>query len=215
MTHSGISEISELPGNLEIENIIWNNGMKHIAGVDEAGCGPLAGPVVAAVVIFPRDYYDSNIKDSKKLSPARREALYEQITQHARAYAVGIVHHDEIDRINIRQATFKAMRKALGSLRFKPDYILFDGYELPERLFPQEAIIKGDSHSFTIAGASIIAKVTRDRLMLNYHLKYPLYGFDRNKGYGTVYHRNMLKKHGPCALHRRSFCSRILNENGS
>ena len=107
------------------------------------------------------------------------------------------------------------MRKALGSLRFKPDYILFDGYELPEKLFPQEAIINGDSYSFTIASASIVAKVTRDRLMLEYHQKYPRYGFDRNKGYGTAFHREMLKKYGTCPLHRRSFCSRILNENES
>jgi len=215
MTRLEISEIAGIPVNLEIENILWNNGKIHIAGVDEAGCGPLAGPVVAAVVIFPKDYYDPDIKDSKKLSALKREALYEEIIQHALAYAVGIVHHDEIDHINIRQATFKAMRKALGSLGFKPDYILFDGYELPERLFPQEAIINGDSHSFTIAGASIVAKVTRDRLMLEYHLKYPRYGFDRNKGYGTAFHQEMLKKYGPCPLHRRSFCSRILNVNGS
>ncbi|MCK4892461.1 MAG: ribonuclease HII [Calditrichia bacterium] len=215
MTRSEKSDNAIIPGNLEIENIIWNSGITHIAGVDEAGCGPLAGPVVAAVVIFPRDYYNPDIKDSKKLSAIRREELSEQIIQHARAYAVGIVHHAEIDRLNIRQATFKAMRKALGSLGSKPDYILFDGYELPEKLFPQEAIINGDNHSFTIAAASIVAKVTRDRLMLEYHLKYPLYGFDRNKGYGTAFHREMLKKHGPCPLHRRSFLSRILGQSES
>jgi ribonuclease HII len=215
MTPFERSENGIIPGNLEIENIIWNNGIRDVAGVDEAGCGPLAGPVVAAVVVFPKEYYEPRIKDSKKLSASRREELYEQIIQHAQAYAVGIVPHDEIDRMNIRQATFKAMRKALGSLPFKPEYILFDGYELPEKLFPQEAIVNGDSHSFTIAAASIVAKVTRDRLMLKYHQKYPIYGFNRNKGYGTVFHREMLIKHGPCPLHRRSFLSRILPENKS
>jgi ribonuclease HII len=215
MTVSVKTEENDFPQNLEVEQIIWNSGMTHIAGVDEAGCGPLAGPVVAAVVVFPQEYYNPRIKDSKKLSAMRREEIYQQIIENTLAYAVGVVHHTEIDRMNIRQATFKAMRKALGTLTLKPDYILFDGYELPEKLFPQEAIINGDSHSFTIAAASIVAKVSRDRMMLENHLKYPQYGFDRNKGYGTAFHRDMLKKHGPCPLHRRSFLSRILEEKKS
>lgn len=199
-----------IPANLEIEQILWKNGLKSIAGVDEAGCGPLAGPVVAAAVIFPSDYFHPGVKDSKKLSAVRREGLYAEIIDHAICFGVGIVHHGEIDRLNIRQATFKAMRMALGQLKIQPDYILFDGYELPEKLFKQEAIINGDSHSFTIAGASILAKVTRDRLMLEYHQKYPRYGFRQHKGYGTAFHREMLKKYGPCPIHRRTFLTRIL-----
>ena len=210
MSSSTVRHISESPSNLEIENVIWGNGLKTIAGVDEAGCGPLAGPVVAAAVVFPQNYYTPDIKDSKKLSAVRREELYEEIINHVLAYGVGVVHHYEIDRINIRQATFKAMRKALGNLKIQPDYILFDGYELPEKIFRQEAVINGDSHSFTIAGASIVAKVTRDRLMLDYHQKYPQYGFRQHKGYGTAFHREMLKKYGPCPIHRRSFLKRIL-----
>jgi len=210
----GAINAPETPVNLEIEKVIWNNGIKCIAGVDEAGCGPLAGPVVAAAVVFPTDYYHPGIKDSKKLSAVRREEMYTEIIDHVLAYGVGVVHHREIDRLNIRQATFKAMRMALGNLKIKPDYILFDGYELPESLFQQEAIINGDSHSFTIAGASIVAKVTRDRLMLEYHQKYPQYGFRQHKGYGTAFHREMLKKYGPCPIHRRTFLKRILeNQN--
>jgi ribonuclease HII len=204
-------QVDPKPFNLEFEKIIWSNGFQKIAGVDEAGCGPLAGPVVAAAVIFPQDFYHPGIKDSKKLSFRKREELFPLIKKAAISLGIGIVSHSEIDRLNIRQATFKAMRKALGSLKTKPDYILFDGYELPERFFRQEAIIDGDEISLTIAAASIIAKVTRDHLMIEYHQQYPQYGFDRHKGYGTAYHREMIRKYGPCPLHRKSFLHKIIH----
>ena len=200
------------PLNLEFEKIIWSNGLGKIAGVDEAGCGPLAGPVVAAAVIFQPDFYHPGIRDSKKLTARKRAELIPLIKKNAIAWGIGIVSHSEIDRLNIRQATFKAMRKALGSLKIKPDYILFDGYELPEKFFRQEAIIDGDEISFTIAAASIIAKVTRDQLMIEYHQQYPQYGFDKHKGYGTVYHREMIRKYGPCPLHRRTFLHKIFKQ---
>jgi ribonuclease HII len=203
-------QLEQKPFNLEFEKVIWSSGFRKIAGVDEAGCGPLAGPVVAAAVIFPQDFYHPDIDDSKKLTARKREELFPLIKKAAISLGIGIVSHSEIDRLNIRKATFKAMRKALGSLKSKPDYILFDGYELPERFFRQEAIIDGDEISFTIAAASIIAKVTRDHLMIEYHQQYPQYGFDRHKGYGTVYHREMIRKYGPCPLHRKSFLHKII-----
>ncbi len=213
MTANILQTEGKTPVNLEIETLVRANGFHSIAGVDEAGCGPLAGPVVAAAVIFSPTFYQSEVKDSKKLSPSKREELYTILTSNALAWATGMVSQGEIDRMNIRNATFNAMRKALGSLKIKPDYILFDGYELPERIFPQEAIINGDEHSFTIAAASIIAKVSRDRLMVQYHTRYPLYGFDRHKGYGTRYHSQMIREHGPCPLHRRTFLHKILRSS--
>lgn len=201
--------MKEIPLNLEIEHLIWQQNVRYIAGIDEAGRGPLAGPVVAAAVIFePYDHIE-RVKDSKKLSPAQREGLYEIIVQRALAYGIGVVDHLEIDRINIRQATFKAMRKAIGSLAKNPQYLLIDGEELPDKIYRQEAVVDGDERSFTIAAASILAKVTRDRLMMEYHQQYPQYGFDRHKGYGTEFHREMLKKHGPCPIHRRSFLTHL------
>jgi ribonuclease HII len=201
---------SELPFNLEIEDLIWKKGFTNIVGIDEAGCGPLAGPVVAAAVVFPPYFYIPMVKDSKKLSAKKREDIFPVIINHSISYGVGIVSNVEIDRINIRKATFKAMRKAIGKLKVKPDYLLFDGYELPEKLYRQEAIINGDDHSFCIAAASIIAKVTRDRIMIRNHEKYPEYGFDRHKGYGTAFHREMIQKYGPCPIHREKFLSKII-----
>ncbi len=200
-----------LPENLKIEHSIWQFGKKRIAGVDEAGRGPLAGPVVAAAVIFPPYFYIPEVKDSKKLIPGKREELYALIQEHAIAYGIGLVTPEEIDRINIRQATFKAMRMAIGQLALSPDYILFDGYELPEKIFPQEAIIHGDALSFTIAAASILAKVYRDRLMIEYDKQFPQYGFARHKGYGTAQHREAVRKFGPSPIHRKSFLKKILN----
>ncbi|MEJ2537567.1 MAG: ribonuclease HII [Calditrichia bacterium] len=200
----------KIPKNLELETLFWQSGLSRIAGVDEAGCGPLAGPVVAAAVIFPPYAHIAEVKDSKKLTAKKREELYSIIVDSAISFGIGIVPPEEIDRINIRQATFKAMRKAIGNLKTQPDYVLFDGYELPEKLLSQEAVINGDDHSFTIAAASILAKVSRDRLMLDWHDKYPIYGFNRHKGYGTEYHRTMLAKYGPCEIHRRSFLSKII-----
>ncbi|GAB4375808.1 MAG: hypothetical protein Kow0042_21510 [Calditrichia bacterium] len=199
-----------LPENLRFEHLIWKKGFRRIAGVDEAGCGPLAGPVVAAAVVFPPYFHLPDVKDSKKLTARQREILYTDILEHCVDYGVGVVSPREVDQLNIRQATFKAMRMAIGSLKFQPDYILFDGYELPERFYPQEAVMDGDEYSFTIAAASIIAKVSRDRLMIEYHREYPQYGFDRHKGYGTAFHREMIRKYGPCAIHRVSFLKKIL-----
>lgn len=201
--------LKEIPLNLEIEHLIWQHNVRYIAGIDEAGRGPLAGPVVAAAVIFEPYEHIEGVKDSKKLSAAQREGLYDLIVQRALAYGIGLVDHLEIDRINIRQATFKAMRKAIGSLAKNPEYLLIDGEELPDKIYRQEAVVDGDDRSFTIAAASILAKVTRDRLMIEYHQQYPRYGFDKHKGYGTEFHREMLKKYGPCAIHRRSFLTHI------
>ncbi len=200
-----------IPERLQIEHVLWQNGKIRIAGVDEAGRGPLAGPVVAAAVIFPPYHYIPEVRDSKTLSAKQREALFDLITRSALAFGIGIVSHEIIDRINIREATFQAMRQALGRLSVQPDYVLFDGYELPEKFFPQEAVINGDDLSFTIAAASIIAKVTRDRLMIELHQQYPHYHFDRHKGYGTRLHREMILKYGPSPVHRRSFLKKILS----
>jgi ribonuclease HII len=196
---------------LEIEDTIWANGYNTIAGIDEAGCGPLAGPVVASAVVFPQHFYHQGIIDSKKLTPSRRDTLFDLIVTNALGYGVGIVSHQEVDRINIRQATFLAMKKALGSMKIIPDYLLIDGYEIPGAVIQQEAIVNGDEHCFTIAAASIIAKVTRDRIMTEYHNQYPQYGFDKHKGYGTLFHREMILKHGPCPLHRKTFLRKILD----
>ena len=204
---------TSVPELLQFEHLIWQEQITHIAGIDEAGRGPLAGPVVAAAVIFPPYHYIEGVKDSKQLSEKQRERFYDLITEQALAYGIGIVDHAEIDRINIRQATFKAMRMAIGSLSQNPQYLLIDGEELPDRIYPQEALVKGDGRSFTIAAASILAKVTRDRRMLEYHREYPRYGFDRHKGYGTAFHREIIRKYGPCPVHRRSFLKNILGSS--
>ncbi len=195
---------------LEIEQLLWQNGYRFIAGIDEAGRGPLAGPVVAAAVVFEPGKLIEGVRDSKQLSEKKREALYQVIVDECLAYGIGIVPPEEIDRINIRNATFKAMRKALGAMKQVPDFLLIDGEELPDSLYPQEAIVGGDDKSFTIAAASILAKVTRDRLMREYHLQYPQYRFDRHKGYGTQLHREMILKYGPSPIHRKSFLKKLL-----
>ena len=195
---------------LEIEQLLWQNGYRFIAGIDEAGRGPLAGPVVAAAVVFEPGKLIEGVRDSKQLSEKKREALYQVIVNECLAYGIGIVPPEEIDRINIRNATFKAMRKALGAMKQVPDFLLIDGEELPDSLYPQEAIVGGDDKSFTIAAASILAKVTRDRLMREYHLQYPQYHFDRHKGYGTQLHREMILKYGPSPIHRKSFLKKLL-----
>ena len=195
---------------LEIEQLLWQNGYRFIAGIDEAGRGPLAGPVVAAAVVFEPGKLIEGVRDSKQLSEKKREALYQVIVNECLAYGIGIVSPEEIDRINIRNATFKAMRKALGAMKQVPDFLLIDGEELPDSLYPQEAIVGGDDKSFTIAAASILAKVTRDRLMREYHLQYPQYHFDRHKGYGTQLHREMILKYGPSPIHRKSFLKKLL-----
>ncbi len=206
--------MEKIPENLQFEHLLWQEKIRLVAGIDEAGRGPLAGPVVAAAVIFEPYRWIPGVKDSKQLSENQREALYEEITGAALAFGIGQAEPAEIDRINIRQATFLAMRRAIGSMRKHPEYLLIDGEELPEKLIPQEALVKGDHLSFTIGAASILAKVFRDRLMREYHVHYPMYGFDRHKGYGTAAHREMILRHGPCPIHRRSFLRKVLGEGG-
>lgn len=180
-------------------------GFRLVAGLDEAGRGPLAGPVVAAAVILPTDWKAEAVKDSKQLSPAQRERLDRVIRTEAVSVGVGVVEPAEIDRLNILQATFKAMAAAVAELSPPPDCLLIDGpYSLPLPL-PQKGIPGGDRKSLSIAAASIVAKVYRDRLMEAYHARYPAYAFRVNKGYATRAHLEALKRHGPCAIHRLTF----------
>jgi ribonuclease HII len=179
---------------------------RFIAGVDEAGRGPLAGPVVSAAVILPSDCAIQGLDDSKKLAPARRETLFDEIQATALAVGVGTVDAAEIDRLNILQASLLSMRLAVAELDPRADFLLIDGkFTLADTTTPQEALIKGDARSASIAAASIIAKVSRDRLMRRYHQVYPHFGFDRHKGYPTRAHKAAIAAHGPCPIHRRSF----------
>ena len=180
-------------------------GFKFIAGIDEAGRGPLAGPVISAAVILPFDFPDPGINDSKKLSPKKREQFFSVIMKHAVCVSTGRADHDEIDRINILAASLKSMERAINGLSIVPDYLLIDGKFTINSKIAQKAVIKGDSKSISIAAASIIAKVTRDAIMLNFHRDFPEYGFDRHKGYPTKIHRKALAEFGPCPLHRKSF----------
>jgi ribonuclease HII len=204
--------LKKIPFNLRIEKSIWKRNTKYIAGVDEAGRGPLAGPVVAAAVIFKPNDYIPDIKDSKELSPKQRDSFSNIIMERAMAVGVGIINSQIIDEINIRQATLQAMQKAINSLSIKPEYLLIDGRDVLENLYEQQAIIDGDNLCFTISAASIIAKVIRDRLMMRFHNKYPQFGFSHNKGYATQFHRNMIKKFGPCSIHRKTFLTKIFAE---
>lgn len=197
---------------LEVEQSYWDQGIELIAGVDEAGRGPLAGPVVAAAVIFPRSLFIDGVNDSKKLSAKRREVLFHEIYERALSVGVGIVSHEVIDRINIYQASMLAMQKAVEKLHFSPGIILADGNIFKHESLRYQNIISGDAKSMTIAAASIIAKVTRDSLMREYHEQFPLYGFDRHKGYGTKLHFEALRQHGVCPIHRRSFRLRVPKE---
>jgi len=181
-------------------------GYKSIAGIDEAGRGPLAGPVVAAACLLPKGLLIPGVDDSKKLTHLQRERLYEMLMGDKRiVFGVGIVHHEEIDRINIYQATIAAMLQAVSALSLIPDYLLVDGMNLPHPSIQCMKIVGGDALSLPIAAASIIAKVTRDRLMCDYHQQWPEYGFDGHKGYGTARHLDAIQQHGPCPIHRRSF----------
>lgn len=177
----------------------------HICGIDEAGRGPLAGPVVAGAVILPKDCDILYINDSKKLSEKKREELYSVIMEKAVAVGLGYGTPERIDEINILQATYEAMREAVGKLAVIPDMLLNDAVTIPEISIPQVPIIKGDAKSISIGAASIVAKVTRDRLMVAYDERYPMYGFSSNKGYGARAHIEALKKYGPCPIHRKTF----------
>jgi ribonuclease HII len=190
---------------LEIEHSLWSRGFETIAGIDEAGRGPLAGPVVAAAAIFPRELIIEGVADSKRLSPKRREECYERILAKALSVGVGIVYQDVIDRINIFQATMLAMHQALENLSVKPDFVIVDGPKFCHSAYRFQAIVDGDARSFTIAAASIVAKVTRDRMMCEWDARYPEYGFAVHKGYGTLRHLEAIRKFGLCEIHRRSF----------
>ena len=185
-------------------------GFTAVCGVDEAGRGPLAGPVCAAAVILPQGLVIEGLNDSKKLSEKKREMLYDKVTENALAWSVAFASEAEIDEINILQATFLAMKRAVEGLPVKADYALIDGNRMPPLEINGETVIKGDSLSMSIAAASIIAKVTRDRLMLEIDKEYPQYLFSQHKGYGTALHYEMLEKHGISPVHRRSFLKKIL-----
>ena len=188
------------------ERALYAQGHSCVAGLDEVGRGPLAGPVVAAAVVLPRKFRHKVLTDSKQLTPQQREVLYVELTAHTEVcWAVAIVSTEDVDRWNILRASHMAMRQALAALTRAPDHALIDG--LPVRPFPipQTALIAGDCRSFSIAAASVIAKVTRDRLMTELDAIFPAYGFAQHKGYGTPLHLERLKTHGPCAIHRRSF----------
>ncbi len=180
-------------------------GCKNIAGIDEAGRGPLAGPVVSAAVILPATFRNPDINDSKKLSAKKRQLLYDVIYTHAVSIGIGIVDPIEIDRINILQASLLAMAMAVKNLDPRPDFLLIDGIFPISTDLPQQPITKGDALSFSIAAASIIAKVTRDRLMQKYHHYYPQFDFPKHKGYPTAAHREAIRKFGCCPIHRKSF----------
>ena len=187
------------------ENMYYHRGYNRIAGVDEVGRGPLAGPVVAAAVILPRDGIGFELFYSKQISSKKREELYPSILKEALWVGIGIIGHEEIDRINILQATLKAMALAIQNLPILPDFILIDGSQGITLPVPQKTIRKGDQLCESIAAASIVAKVTRDRMMLECHQQYPQYNFAKHKGYGTEEHRKAIEKFGVCELHRKSF----------
>lgn len=182
----------------------------YICGIDEAGRGPLAGPVVAAAVVLPKDCQILFLNDSKKVSEKKRELLFEEIKEKAVSYGIGIVSPEQIDEINILQATYEAMRQAIGGLSVQPDLLLNDAVTIPGVDILQIPIVKGDAKSISIAAASILAKVTRDQMMLQYDELFPEYGFARHKGYGTAVHIQVLKEHGPCPIHRRSFIRKFI-----
>ena len=195
------------------ERVLLQRGVKRVAGVDEAGRGPLAGPVVAAAVSFPEEWISrglpgelAGLNDSKQLRAVQREAFFERLTAGGDVqFAIARIDAETIDAINILQATHRAMNQALAQLRPQPEHVLVDGLPVNSLRFPQLALVKGDARSFTIAAASILAKVARDRLMLEYDRRFPAYGFARHKGYGTTRHLAALAEHGPCPIHRRSF----------
>lgn len=190
---------------LEFERTAARKGYERIAGVDEAGRGPLAGPVVAAAVILPPETPIPGLNDSKTLTPSQRDRLYDTIRKISRAHAVAVIDTETIDAINILQAARLAMKQAVERLGAQADYVLIDGNQPIDVSIGQQAIVGGDGLSLSIAAASVLAKVHRDRLMLEYHARYPQYGFDRHKGYGTRFHRERIRECGPCPIHRKTF----------
>jgi ribonuclease HII len=200
------AELSRLQAMSMYEKRLIADGYTCIAGIDEAGRGPLAGPVVAAACILSQKSMFEHLNDSKQLTPERRELLYAEITTHPEThYGLGLIDVETIDRVNILQATFLAMQQAVSQLKIVPDHLLIDGNQLPPFTIPALGVVEGDAHSISIAAASILAKVTRDRLMVEWDRKWPEYGFKKHKGYATPEHVEALRKHGPCPLHRQSF----------
>lgn len=196
----------------EIENSLYSDGFKIICGVDEAGRGPLAGPVCAAAVILPNGLEIPGLTDSKKLTDKKRRELFPIIKEQAVAYGIGLASHEEIDEINILQATYLAMERALVQLSVNPDIALIDGNRAKDFGLPVRTVVKGDSLSANIAAASVLAKVTRDDLMLEMAEKYPEYGFEVHKGYGTKAHYEALRTHGASAIHRKTFLKKFYGE---
>lgn len=194
---------------LEFEKEALAKGYKSVCGVDEAGRGPLAGPVCAAAVILPEGVVIDGVNDSKKLSEKKRESLFDVIREQTLAYSIAYATVDEIEEINILNATMLAMRRAIDGLDIKADYAMIDGNKIPPIDIDAECIVKGDAKSMSIACASILAKVSRDRLLYKYAEEYPMYGFDKHKGYGTKVHREAILKYGPCPYHRKSFLKKL------
>ena len=201
-----------MPYALPMERDLWDyetkareKGYRLVAGADEAGRGPLAGPVVAAAVVLPPDAILQGLDDSKKLSPAKREELFPKIQTQAIAYGVAVVNPEVIDEINILQAALLAMKQAVEMFPSDPDLLLIDGNQKIDSSIEQWTIVKGDAKSFSISAASVLAKVTRDHIMEDYHHLYPQYEFARHKGYGTRLHRDLIAEHGPCPIHRSTF----------
>lgn len=194
---------------LEFEKEALAKGYKSVCGVDEAGRGPLAGPVCAAAVILPEGVIIDGVNDSKKLSEKKRESLFDVIREQALSYSIAYATVDEIEEINILNATMLAMRRAIDGLDIKADYAMIDGNKIPPIDIDAECIVKGDAKSMSIACASILAKVSRDRLLYKYAEEYPMYGFDKHKGYGTKVHREAILKYGPCPYHRNSFLKKL------
>ena len=204
-------ELERLNNLKEEEKNLHSRGFKNICGIDEAGRGPLAGPVVIAGVIMPEDSMIEGVNDSKKVSEKKREILYDTIIEEAISYSVAIIGQDVIDEINILNATKKGLTNVVGELDVRPDLIIVDALEhIDTKGIPYESIIKGDAKCYSIAAASILAKVTRDRIMREWDLVYPQYGFAKHKGYGTAFHIQAIKEYGLCPIHRKSFTKKIL-----
>ena len=195
---------SNMCERLKYEQMAYDLGKHYIVGLDEAGRGPMAGPLVVGAVIFPQDYYDERINDSKKLTEKKREELYRIIIENALAYQIEIIDVEDVDRLNVYQASKKGMLDAIEHISIRPDYALTDAMPLGDSI-EHQSIIKGDGLSLSIGAASILAKVTRDRIMQDYAKIYPEYGFDKHKGYPTKQHKEALKKYGVTPIHRRSF----------
>ena len=197
----------------EIEKEIFENGINYIAGVDEAGRGPLAGPVCVAAVVLKKDTFIEGVNDSKKLTEKKREMLYDKIIEEAISYSIVLISEKEIDELNILNATFKGMNDAVNNLEVKPEMVLIDGNAIKGMVIPHRCIIKGDAHCNSIGAASILAKVTRDRYMMEMHKTYPNYAFDKHKGYPTKLHYECLENFGISPIHRLSFLKKWIGGN--